>query len=168
MSIDRAVFSCPPLSFSPFSSPSIPSRSTSRSLFLPSFDVIPFVSSLFFSFFFFSFLFFSSLHFNGMFRVLPSLLVFFFLIVAVVVVCTFLRYTRERSCRSHRCTPRLVLDWLSKGKPGAHLSRKEISNLPLSVKARRKKGRRMKRGVATLMYRGNVFTSNIEYMPRTF
>lgn len=51
-----------------------------------------------------SLLFFSSLHFNGMFRVLPSFLVFFFLIVAVVV-CTFLRYTRERSCRSHsRCT----------------------------------------------------------------
>lgn len=147
MSIDRAVFSCPPfpsplflLHPSPLDQPLV------HSSFLLSTSSLSFLS-LFFSFLFFSFLFFSSLHFNGMFRVLPSLLVFFFLIVAVVVVCTFLRYTRERSCRSHRCTPRLVLDWLSKGKPGAHLSRKEISNLPLSVKARRKKGRRMKRGV---------------------
>lgn len=99
MSIDRAVFSC--------SSPSflIHPLSINRSSFLPSFNVIPFVSSLFFlSFRSVLFFFFSSLHFNGMFRVLPSFLVFFFLIVAVVVF-TFLRYTRERSCRSHsRCT----------------------------------------------------------------
>lgn len=94
MSIDRAVFSCPPLLFLLHPSP------LDQPFTLPSFfRRHPF---RFFSIFFFPFFFFSSLHFNGMFRMLPSLLVFFFLIVAVVV-CTFLRYT-ERSCRSHRCT----------------------------------------------------------------
>lgn len=141
----------------PFTLPSFFRRHPFR--FFSIFSFLSFRSLLFF---------FSSLHFNGMFRVLPSFLVFFFLIVAVVV-CTFLRYTRERSCRyiSPMYT-RLVLDWLSKGKPGAHLSRKEISNLPLSVKARRKKGRRMKRGVAYVDVPRNVFTSNIKCMPRTF
>lgn len=50
MSIDRAVFSCPPLLFL------LHPLSINRSPFLLSFDVIPFVSSLFFSFLFFSFL----------------------------------------------------------------------------------------------------------------
>lgn len=165
MSIDRVVFSCSP---PPLLSSSIPSRSTVHPSFLLSTSSLSFLLYFFFPFVPFPSFFFSSLHFNGMFRVLPSFLVFFFLIVAVVV-CTFLRYTRERSCRyiSPMYT-RLVLDWLSKGKPGAHLSRKEISNLPLSVKARRKKGRRMKRGVAYVDVPRNVFTSNIKCMPRTF
>lgn len=88
----------------PLLSSSIPSRSTVHPSFLLSTSSLSFLLYFFFPFVPFSSFFFSSLHFNGMFRVLPSFLVFFFLIVAVVV-CTFLRYTRERSCRSHsRCT----------------------------------------------------------------
>lgn len=152
MSIDRAVFSCSFLHPSPsiklFTLLSLNVRHPFRFLsffLLFYFLLCMYVSMECFACYHFSFPFFSSSS--------PS---------SWRSLCAHFAFLqRKNETRSFLWCTRVLFDWLSKKKPGAHLFRKEISNLPLSVKVRRKKGRRMKRGVAALMYAARLSETSL-------